>query len=231
MFAWSARRVPTVGFVSLCLLLLMVQAGAGKTVVALKKAPVILSAAANFDSGDLDIRGTGLVVANACPEIVLGGIKLKDCLFMVDEETGTQLISVALPPDIADGTHLLTVTTVEGSTGFEVALGAIGPAGEDGVPTSKADLYSLGCVSSGQTGVTTTVVECSCGDTEDIALGGRCNGPEGASLIGAGTDGNSALIQPPVKASYSCTWTKAPELTGTFLAIVDCIDIDADSIP
>jgi type 1 fimbria pilin len=231
MIAWSTRVVPTLGFVSFLLLLFTAQAGAGTTMVEPKKAAVILSAAANLDSGNLDIHGTGLVVANTCPEIALGGVELENCLFRVDEGTRTQWVSVSLPSDIGDGTHLLTLTTVNGTTRFEVALGAIGPAGEDGAPSSKADLYSLGCVSIGQPGVTTSAVECSCGDTEDIALGGRCTGPEGASLSGAGTDGNSALIQPSVKASYSCTWTKAPELIGTFVAVVDCIDVDADTIP
>lgn len=231
MIAWNTRRVASLGFVSLLLLPFMVQAGAGEAGVDPNKAAVILSAAADLDSGDLNIHGTRLVVANACPEIALGGVKLEDCLFMVDTETGMQSLSVSLPSDIGDGTHLLTLTTVNGTTQFEVALGAIGPAGEDGVPSSKMDLYSLGCVSLAQTGVTTTDVACSCGDPEDIALGGRCNGPEGALLRGAGTDGNSALIQPSVKASYSCTWTKSAELSGTFLAVVDCIDVDADTIP
>ncbi len=231
MIAWNTRRVATLGFVSLLLLPFMVQAGAGKIRADQGKAAVILSAVANRDSGDLNLHGTGLVVANACPEIALGGVRLEDCLFMVDAETGMQWVSASLPSEIGDGTHLLTLTTVNGTTGFEVALGSMGPAGEDGVPSSKADVYSLGCVSIGQTGVMTTDVACSCGDTEDVALGGKCNGPEGASLSGAGTDGNSALIQPSVKASYSCTWTKSPELTGTFLAVVDCIDVDADTIP
>ena len=140
-------------------------------------------------------------------------------------------ITIPLPADIEDGTHLLMLTTINGTTRFEVTLGAVGPVGEDGVPRTKRDVYSLGSVSIGRNGVTTITSESTCGDTEDIAIGGRCTGPVGASLSGAGTDGNSALIQPSVNASYKCSWTKAPDLTGTFVAIVDCIDVDADTIP
>lgn len=219
------------GVLVLAMLAFAVQPLDGATIKNTRNGPVILYAAEDTDTGDLEIHGTGLIIEEECPEIIFGGTKITDCLPTIDDVTGMHSVIIPLWADIEDGTHLLMLTTKNGATQFGVTLGAAGPRGEDGYPRSKIDLYSLGSVSTGQYGITTVALESTCGDTEDIAIGGRCAGPEGASLSGAGTDGNSALIQPSVNASFKCAWTKAPTLTGTFLAIVDCIDVDADTIP
>ena len=242
MIVKTFPTVLTSGTILLAVLAIMAQPAVGAAKInssenPTENAPVILNAAEDTDTGNLEIHGSQLIIAEVCPTITLGGIKIKDCLPTTNEATGVHWVTIPLPADIEDGTYLLMLTTVNGTTRFEVTLGAVGPAGadgvagEDGIPRSKMDLYSLGCVSLGQNGVTTNVLECSCGDHEDIALGGRCVGPPGTSLSAAGTEGNTGAIQPSVKASYKCTWTKSLTETATFLAVVDCIDVDADTIP
>jgi Collagen triple helix repeat (20 copies) len=165
---------------------------------------------------EVDVAGGCDVGARDCDRIRIEGrdvhlgaapeVRIGDLVLAVQEmDPDGFMVAVELPPEIPDGSNRLRVTTETGYDEFEVAIGAVGPAGPQGAPgvtgpqglqgmpgatgpdgpqgepgeggllRSKEDVYVRECEFV-SVGVTGVVLYvCNCDDEADLILSGTCD--------------------------------------------------------
>jgi hypothetical protein len=111
----------------------------------------ITSVSADQNAGTIVINGTNLAAGTTAPEVRLANQSI------TIEQASDREIRGLLPPAIAPGDYLLTITTGSGAgrnaVSYGLTLGAIGPRGPQGIPGERGPIGETGPTGSqGQIG-------------------------------------------------------------------------------